>query len=75
MAKKNYNHGMNNFKIEQLEPRQMFSADIGLNDIEQQLNNIPDIVENTLESIDNLQMSNLGLNGTGSLQTPRNLLA
>ena len=45
MAKKNYNHGMNNFKIEQLEPRQMFSADVGLNDIEQQLNNIPDIVE------------------------------
>jgi len=23
MAKKNYNHGMNNFKIEQLEPRFM----------------------------------------------------
>ena len=64
MAKKNYNHGMNNFKIEQLEPRQMFSADVGLNDIEQQLNNIPDIVENTLESIDNLQMSNLGLDAT-----------
>ena len=64
MAKKNYNHGMNNFKIEQLEPRQMFSADIGLNDIEQQLENIPDIVENTLESIDNLQMSNLGLNAS-----------
>ena len=61
MAKKNYNHGMNNFKIEQLEPRQMFSAVVGLNDIEQQLENIPDIVENTLESIDNLQMSNLGL--------------
>ena len=37
MAKKNYNHGMNNFKIEQFEPRQMFSADVGLNDIEQQL--------------------------------------
>ena len=64
MAKKNYNHGMNNFKIEQLEPRQMFSADVGLNDIEQQLENIPDIVENTLESIDNLQMSNLGLDAT-----------
>ena len=54
----------NNFKIEQLEPRQMFSADVGLNDIEQQLENIPDIVENTLESIDTLQMSNLGLDAT-----------
>lgn len=54
----------NNYKIESLEPRQMFSADVGLNDIEQQLNNIPDIVENTLESIDNLQMSNLGLNAS-----------
>lgn len=64
MAKKKYDRGMNNFKIEQLEPRQMFSADVGLNDIEQQLENIPDIVENTLESIDNLQMSNLGLDAT-----------
>ena len=64
MAKKKYDRGMNNFKIEQLEPRQMFSADVGLNDIEQQLENIPDIVENTLESIDNLQMSNLGLNAS-----------
>lgn len=64
MAKKKYDRGMNNFKIEQLEPRQMFSADVGLNDIEQQLNNIPDIVENTLESIDNLQMSNLGLDAS-----------
>lgn len=28
MAKKKYDRGMNNFKIEQLEPRQMFSADV-----------------------------------------------
>lgn len=41
MAKKKYDRGMNNFKIEQLEPRQMFSADVGLNDIEQQLNKQP----------------------------------
>lgn len=30
MAKKKYNRGMSNFKIEQLEPRQMFSADVGV---------------------------------------------
>ena len=64
MAKKNINRGRNSFKIEQLEQRQMFSVDVGLNDIEEQLDNIPDIVENTLDSIDNLQMSGLGLNAT-----------
>ena len=64
MAKKNINRGRSSFKIEQLEQRQMFSVDVGLNDIEEQLDNIPDIVENTLESIDNLQMSNLGLNAS-----------
>lgn len=64
MAKKNINRGRNSFKIEQLEQRQMFSVDVGLNDIEEQLDNIPDIVENTLDSIDNLQMSGFGLNAT-----------
>jgi hypothetical protein len=62
--RENMNKRIDQYKLEQLEPRQMFSADVGLNDIEQQLENIPDIVENTLESIDNLQMSNLGLDAT-----------
>lgn len=61
MAKKNYNHGMNNFKIEQLEPRMMMNADVVLEDFEDYISNVSTTVESALNEVDDLRLSGLGL--------------
>lgn len=51
----------NNYKIESLEPRLMMDADVNLDEFESQFDSISSVVENSISSVSDLDLSSLGL--------------
>jgi len=51
----------NNYKIESLEPRLMMDADVNLEEFGNQIESISTVVENSISSISDLDLSSLGL--------------
>ena len=51
----------NNYKIESLEPRLMMDADVNLEEFGNQIESISTVVDNSISSISNLDLSSLGL--------------
>ena len=76
MSKKNDKKriGAFNYKIESLEPRMMMNACVDYEAFTNAEHFQTEITE-LLQNFETADLSNLGLNGAGSLQTPRNLLA
>ena len=76
MTKNNYKKriGELNYKIESLEPRMMMNADVDYETFSS-AEHFQTAITEQLQNFETADLSNLGLNGAGSLQTPRNLLA
>lgn len=51
----------NNYKIESLEPRLMMDADVNLEEFGNQIESISTVVDNSISSISDLDLSSLGL--------------
>ena len=51
----------NNYKIEALEPRLMMDADVNLEEFGNQIESISTVVDNSISSISDLDLSSLGL--------------
>ena len=51
----------NNYKIESLEPRLTMDADVNLDEFESQFDSISSVVENSISSVSDLDLSSLGL--------------
>ena len=69
MSKKNIknnkkNSTRKNYKIEALEPRLMMSAESSLIDLEQQIESVSDNVDNYVNSISSLQLSDAGFDSS-----------
>ena len=60
--KKNTTH--KNYKIEALEPRLMMDANVGLDDFENQIDNVSTAVDNCVGSISDFNLSSLGLDSS-----------
>ena len=51
----------NNYKIESLEPRLMMDADVNLEEFGNQIESISTVVDNSISSISDLDLSSLGV--------------
>lgn len=60
-VKKSKKSTRNNYKIESLEPRLMMDADVNLEEFGNQIESISTVVDNSISSISNLDLSSLGL--------------